>query len=274
MKRRKFMTARLSIFRPLQSILVSILMLGAFLLSASAQAQVAKPTIVLVHGAFADSSSWNDVITALKRKGYNVIAAPNPLRGVRADADVVAAVAKGLKDNVVLVGHSYGGSVISEAAVGLPNVKSLVFVSAFAPDEGESALALTGKFPGSTLEPTLAPPVSLTTGGKDLYIQQDKFRDQFAADVPRGAASLMAVGQRPIAEAALTELSTAPAWKTTPSWFIYGDKDKNIPPAALAFMASRAKARQTVVVKGASHVVMVSHASEVAALIERAAAGK
>lgn len=268
------MTARLFIFRPLRGMLAGALMLGAFLLSASAEAQVAKPTIVLVHGAFADSSSWNDVIAVLQRSGYTVIAAPNPLRGVRADAGVVADVVKGLKDNVVLVGHSYGGSVISEAAVGLPNVKALVFVSAFAPDEGESALILTGKFPGSTLEPTLAPPVSLSTGGKDLYIQQDKFHDQFAADVPRSAASLMAVGQRPIAQTALSEESTAPAWKTTPSWFIYGDKDKNIPPAALAFMASRAKSRQTVVVKGASHVVMVSHAPEVAALIEQAAASK
>ncbi|GAA0752560.1 alpha/beta hydrolase [Sphingomonas sp. ABOLD] len=244
---------------------------AAGLLAPLAQAQDTKPTIVLVHGAFADSSSWNGVIPILERDGYKVIAAPNPLRGVRADADVVADLLKSIDGPVVLVGHSYGGSVISEAGEGRSNVKALVFVAAFAPDEGETALALTSKFPGSTLSPTLAPPVNLTGGGKDLYILQARFHDQFAADVPASAAALMAAGQRPIAQAALSEASTAPAWKALPSWFIYGDQDRNIPPAAMAFMAQRAHARAAVVVKGASHVVMVSHAPEVARLIEQAA---
>jgi len=237
-------------------------------------AQSAKPTVVLVHGAFADSSSWNGVITILKHEGYEVVAAANPLRGVRADADVVADVVKSIDGPVVLVGHSYGGSVISEAAEQQANVKALVYVAAFAPDAGETALGLTGKFPGSTLAPTLAPPVSLTSGGNDLYIQQARFHDQFAADVPAAQAQLMAAGQRPVAEAALKEASTEPAWKTVPSWFIYGDADKNIPPVAMAFMADRAKSQATVVVKGASHVVMVSHAPEVASMIERAAAAR
>ncbi|WP_420136615.1 alpha/beta fold hydrolase [Sphingomonas sp.] len=241
------------------------------LLGNTAEAQTTKPTIVLVHGAFADSSSWNGVTPLLQRDGYTVIAAPNALRGVRTDAAIVADLVRSIDGPVVLVGHSYGGSVISEAAHGRPNVKALVFVSAFAPDAGETALALTGKFPGSTLSTALAPPVDLTGGGKDLYILQAKFHDQFAADVPAAAARLMAVGQRPVTQAALAEPSTAPAWKGTPSWFIYGDKDKNIPPAAMAFMAERAHAKQTVVVKGASHVVMVSHPAEVATLIERAA---
>lgn len=261
----------------MKTIIPGGLVLAAALLATGAQAQSApapsaKPTIVLVHGAFADSSSWNRVIPILQQDGYTVVAAPNPLRGVRADADVVADVVKSIDGPVVLVGHSYGGSVISEAAEGLPNVIGLVYVAAFAPDTGETALALTGKFPGSTLGTALAPPVRLTAGGNDLYILQARFHDQFAADVPAPEARLMAAGQRPVAEAALSEASTAPAWKHLPSWFIYGDGDKNIPPVAMGFMAERAKARQTVVVRGASHVVMVSHAPEVANLIERAAA--
>ena len=117
-------------------------------------------------------------------------------------------------------------------------------LAAFAPDTGESALQLTGKYPGSTLAPTLAPPVKLTSGASDLYIQPSKFHEQFAADVPAPAAALMAAGQRPIADAALAEPSTSPAWRTLPSLFVYGDADKNIPARAQAFMAERAKARR------------------------------
>lgn len=244
---------------------------GALLLSAPALAESGKPTVVLVHGAFADASSWNGVIQRLEKDGYPVVAAANPLRSVRGDADSVASVIDSIKTPVVLVGHSYGGSVISEAAAGKANVQALVYVAAFAPDTGETAIGLTGKFPGSTLGPTLAPPVPIPGGGKDLYIQQAKFPDQFAADVPKGEAKLMAATQRPIAEAALGEASTEPAWKTIPSWFVYGDKDRNIPPQALAFMAERAHSKQTVVVKGASHVVMVSNPAAVAKLIETAA---
>jgi pimeloyl-ACP methyl ester carboxylesterase len=175
---------------------------------------------------------------------------------------------------VVLVGHSYGGMVISSAAQGHSNVKGLVFVAAFAPDAGETAAGLSGKFPGSTLGPTLAPPVPLPDGGKDLYIQQDKFHAQFAADVPAADAKLMAATQRPITEGALNEAASAPAWKSLPAWFVYGDQDKNIPPQALKFMADRAHGKQTVVVKGASHVVMVSNPQAVTKVIESAAAAK
>jgi pimeloyl-ACP methyl ester carboxylesterase len=258
----------------MKTLLASMLAFSAGLLAPAAQAQSeasGKPTVVLVHGAFADSSSWNGVITILERDGYKVVAAANPLRGVRSDADEVADIVKSIDGPVVLVGHSYGGSVISEAAEGQGNVKALVYVSAFAPEAGETALGLTGKFPGSTLGATLAPPVHLSGGGDDLYIQQSRFPAQFAADVPLAAARLMAAGQRPIAQAALSEPSTAPAWKQVPAWFVYGDKDRNIPPAAMDFMAERAHSRETVVVKGASHVVMVSNAPVVAALIERAA---
>jgi len=230
-----------------------------------------KPTIVLVHGAFAESSSWDGVVTRLQAQHYNVIAAANPLRGVKSDAAVVAGIVDGVKGPVVLVGHSYGGSVISTAAVGKTNVKALVYVAAFAPEAGETPIGLSGKFPGSTLGPTLATPVALADGTKDLYISQDKFRAQFAADVSAKAASLMAATQRPIAEAALGEVAGEPAWKTVPSWFVYGDQDKNIPAAAQAFMAERAKAVKTVVVKGASHVVMTSQPDTVAKLIVEAA---
>lgn len=231
-----------------------------------------KPTVVLVHGAFADSSSWNRVVTLLEKDGYPVVAVANPLRGVRSDGEYVARVVKTVKTPVVLVGHSYGGSVISDAAAGVGNVKALVFVAAFAPEKGESAVDLSSKFPGSTLAPTLADPVVLSGGEKDLYIDQSKFQAQFAADVPAAAARLMAVAQRPITDAALGEPAPEAAWKAIPSWFIYGDADKNIPPKTLQWMADRANSRKTVAVAGASHVVMISHPGEVAKLIEEAAA--
>lgn len=254
--------------------LLASIALVAVAASASAQTNETKPTIVLVHGAFADASSWNGVIRILERDGYGVVAVANPLRSVRGDAAYVGDVLAKIPTPMVLVGHSYGGSVISEAANGQPNVKALVYVAAFAPEAGETAAQLSGKFPGSTLAPTLAPPVPLAGGGNDLYIQQDKFPAQFAADVPQAEARLMAAGQRPITEAALNEPSTNGAWKTIPSWFVYGDADRNIPPSVSAFMAERAHARQTVTIKGASHVVMVSRPDAVAALIEKAAVAK
>ena len=233
-----------------------------------------KPYIVLVHGAFADASSWKGVIKILRKDGYFAIAAANPLRGVKSDGQSIASLVAALKSPVVLVGHSYGGSVITEAANGQPNVKALVYVSAFAPDTGESVSELAGKFPGSTLGQALAPAVSLPDGNKDLYIFQDKFPAQFAADVPPAQAALMAATQRPVTEAALNEKSGDAAWKRIPSWHIYGSADRNIPPAAMAFMAQRAQARDVAIVKGASHVVMVSHPQTVARMIEQAAAAQ
>jgi pimeloyl-ACP methyl ester carboxylesterase len=251
---------------------IALATLSATLMGSLANAAAPeRPTIVLVHGAFADASSWNGVIRILEADGYPVVAAANPLRTVQGDAQSVAAIVESIKSPVVLVGHSYGGLVISAAANGHSNVKSLVFVAAFAPQAGETALQLSGKFPGSTLGATLAPPVVTSGGGKDLYIQQDKFPEQFAADVPKKEAQLMAATQRPIAEAALNEPAHEPAWKTVPSWFVYGDKDKNIPPQALGFMAERAHSRKTAIINGASHVVMISHPQEVAKIIESAA---
>jgi len=161
--------------------------LGAIINPASAQD--GKPTIVLVHGAFAESNSWNGVLTKLIAKGYPTIAAANPLRGVKSDANYVASILKSIKGPIVLVGHSYGGSVITNAVNDNKNVKALVYVAGFAPEMGETAADLSGRYPGSTLGPTLAPPVALPDGGKDLYIQQSKFHAQFAADVPVADAS-------------------------------------------------------------------------------------
>ncbi|WP_181799201.1 alpha/beta fold hydrolase [Kitasatospora acidiphila] len=254
--------------------------IGAFAFTATADAATdpaaadrgPKPTVVLEHGAFADASSWDGVIARLRHDGYPVVAAANPLRGPASDAAALRSLVDHIKGPIVLVGHSYGGSVISEAAVGEPRVKALVYVAAFLPAPGESALQLTNQFPGSTLSGTLDPvPYANADGstGTDLYIQQDKFRAQFAADVPADRAALAAAAQRPIAQAALTEKATSAAWKTVPSWDIVTTQDLNIPPAAQEFMAERAHAHTTEV--AASHSVAVSHPDLVAGVIEKAA---
>jgi pimeloyl-ACP methyl ester carboxylesterase len=257
--------------------MTNLVLAAAMAASGSATAQPAdsqvKPTIVLVHGAFAESSSWNAVIAELNRDGYTAIAAANPLRSVAGDGAAVSALVGSIPGPVVLVGHSYGGPVITEAANGNGNVKALVYVAGFAPEPGESSLTLSGKFPGSTLAESVVP-VALADGGQDLFFQQDKFRAQFAADVPEDQARLMAATQRPVTEAALAEPSGAASWKWLPSYVVYGSADRNIPPAVMSFMAERAHAAKTVVIEGASHALMVSHPNEVAALIEDAASAR
>jgi pimeloyl-ACP methyl ester carboxylesterase len=243
----------------------------AALTLSSAAFAAEKPTVVLVHGAFAESSSWNGVAANLLQQGYPLVAVANPLRSLTADADYVASLVKQTSGPVVLVGHSYGGAVISNAVQDNTNVTALVYVAAFAPEQGETVLELSGRYPGSTLGPTLAAPVVLKDGNKDLYIKQDKFGEQFAADVPAADAVLMAATQRPVTELALTEPAGKPAWHTVPSWAIYGTADKNIPAVAMKFMAQRAKAKKIVEVPDASHVVMTSHPDKVAALIVEAA---
>jgi pimeloyl-ACP methyl ester carboxylesterase len=224
-----------------------------------------KPTVVLVHGAFAESASWNGVIEHLQAKSLEAVAAANPLRSLTGDAAYVRDVVAALGKPVVLVGHSYGGMVITEAASGNESVVGLVYVCAFAPDHGESALSLSAMFPGSTLGDALGA-YPLSTGGNELAIRQDVFHQQFAADVPAAQAALMGATQRPVTEAALTEdLPTEePAWKTIPSWFVIGDQDRNIPPAVQRFGAERAGARGTREVQGGSHATSVSHPDPVA----------
>ena len=238
---------------------------------AEAAPPAAKPTILLVHGAFTESLSWEAVISRLLADGYPVVAAANPLRGLTSDSAYVATLLDTIPGPVVMAGHSYGGAVISNAAAGKPNVKGLVFVSAFAPEAGETLGELGEKFPGSTLGPALAPPVSLPGGGADLYVQPDKYREEIGADLPLKTAALLAATQRPVAAAAFTEQAGLPAWKTVPSRFIYGSADKAIAPPLMAYMAQRAGSRHTVVVQGASHAVLASHPDQVARLIEEAA---
>ncbi|HTO57028.1 MAG TPA: alpha/beta hydrolase [Pseudomonadales bacterium] len=227
-------------------------------------------TVVLVHGAFADASSWNRVIPKLLAAGYDVVAVANPLRGLGSDSAYIGGLVSTIAGPVILVGHSYGGAVISNAAPGHDNVKALVFVAGFAPDTGESAFGLVGKFPGSTLGDALVP-VELDAGVHDLYVKQAAFRGPFAADVAPDKVKLMAATQRPITDVAGNEPSRYAAWKMLPSWFIYGSADMSIPPAVHAFMAERAHARRIEVVPGASHVVMVSHPNEVVKMIREAA---
>ena len=228
------------------------------------------PTIVLVHGAFADSSGWNGVITRLRRDGLEVVAAANPLRGVASDAASVSSVVQSIPGPVLLVGHSYGGPVITAAANSAANVKGLVYVAGFLPEAGETSLTLSAKFPGSTLGDSLTT-IALPDGDEDLYIRRDRFRAQFAAAVAPIQAAAMAATQRPVTLSALGEPSGAAAWKRLPSYVIYGSADRNIPAAVMAFMAERAHAQKTVVLEGASHALMVSHPDEVATFIEDAA---
>jgi pimeloyl-ACP methyl ester carboxylesterase len=245
--------------------------LGSLTIAAESQARTDdKPTIILVHGAFNESASWEGVIRKLP-DDYRVIAAANPLRGVKSDSSYLANLIDSIKGPVVLVGHSISGMMITNAAAGKPNVKALVYVAALAPDTGETANDLLSKYPGGTSGASLGPPVDLGGGAHDLYVQPEKFHAQFAADVSASTARIMAVTQRPIVDTAFGEPSGPPAWRSIPSWFIYGTGDKNLPVATTLFMAKRAGARKVVEIKGASHLLMVSHPQETAKLIVEAA---
>jgi pimeloyl-ACP methyl ester carboxylesterase len=229
-------------------------------------------TVLLVHGAFAESASWNGVAERLTAAGHDVVAVANPLRSLAGDAAYVRDVITSIGGPVVLAGHSYGGMVITEAAAGNDAVTALVYVCAFAPDTGESAFDLSTKFPGSTLGDALAAyPVS--TGGNEFAIRKDAFHHQFAADVAAEQAALMYATQRPVTQAALsTGLPTdQPAWKSIPSWFVFSDQDLNIPVALHRFLAERASARGVREIAGASHALSVSQPAAVAETILEAA---
>jgi pimeloyl-ACP methyl ester carboxylesterase len=233
----------------------------------------AKPTIVFVHGGWADSSGWNAEIADLSRLGYPVIAPANPLRGLSSDAAYIHSVLATIPGDVVLVGHSYGGAVITNAAVGATNVKALVYIAAFAPDTGESLAQLVTQNPGTHITPDALDerpyPLPDGTQGVDLYIKASVFRDAFAADLPLRTTKLMQATQRPFSVAAFTEPSGTPAWKTTPSWYLVATDDHAIPPATQKFMAARAGS--TVAQVKASHVPMMSRPDETTALILKAA---
>jgi pimeloyl-ACP methyl ester carboxylesterase len=232
-----------------------------------------KPVVVLVHGAFAESASWNGVAAKLAEAGVTALAVANPLRSLSGDAAYVRDVVASLGRPVILVGHSYGGQVITAAAAGDEAVKALVYVAAFTPDAGESALQLSGKFEGSTLGGAVVPR-TLTGGGVELSIDTAKFPQQFAADVDPATAALMAVTQRPVTEAALTEglADGEPVWRTVPGFFIWGDADRNIPAEAMRWMAERAEGRVQREIPGAGHALPVSQPAAVAETILEAVA--
>ncbi|GIH29043.1 alpha/beta hydrolase [Acrocarpospora phusangensis] len=228
-----------------------------------------KPTVVLVHGAFADASGWNDVAAKLIRDDYPVIAPANPLRGVDTDSAYLASILATLSGPIIVAAHSYGGIVVTNAATGNANVKALVYVAAFAPDKGESLLDLQTKFPGSRLNEAALDFRPYGEGLVDGYIKKEFFRDVFAGDVPKAATDLMHAGQRPADARTLGAPSGAPAWKTIPSYYLVAKHDQVLPAAAQRFMAQRAGSQIREV--AASHVAMISQPIVAADLIKRAA---
>ncbi len=259
-----------------------LLLTGATMASAASPPSVstgkgsgaAKPTIVLVHGAFADSSGWNTVAGRLIGDGYPVIAFSNPLRGPTPDAEYLRLFLSTIDGPVVLVGHSYGGAVITNAATGNPNVKSLVYVAAYAPAAGESVAAANALGGGHTDvidHLVIRPFPGAAPDDADAYIDPAYFPTLFAQDLPKATARVMAATQRPGALAALLAPSGAPAWEDIPSWYLVARQDRIIPPEAERAMAARAGS--TTVEINSSHVAMMSHPSAVVSLIKAAARG-
>lgn len=234
----------------------------------------AKPTVVLVHGAFADASGWSGEIQRLQGSGYRVLAPANPLRGVDSDAAYIKAFLATIKGPIVLVGHSYGGFVITDAALGNPNVKALVYVAGFAPDQGETIAGIEQLAPGGQVGPKTLTirtyPAPDGSAAQEGYITPSVFRHVFAADVPAKTAAVMAVSQRPAALATLGQPSGAPAWKSIPSWYLVPGRDNAIGTRVERIMAKRMNAHTTEV-KGASHAVLVSRPRETTAVILAAA---
>jgi pimeloyl-ACP methyl ester carboxylesterase len=226
------------------------------------------PTVVLVHGAFADSSGWNAVTERLQKRGYTVVAASNPLRGLAADAEYVKSILATIEGPIVLVGHSYGGAVITNAATGNPNVKSLVYVAAYALDAGErliDANELGGGHSELAEHLVIRPYPGAPEGDADGYIDPAFFRELFAADLSKKETAVMAASQRPAALQALFAPSGEPAWKTITSWYVVASQDHTIPPEAERAMAERAGS--TTIEIDSSHVVMMSHPAEITDVI-------
>ena len=218
-----------------------------------------SPTIVLVHGAFAESASWDRVIDPLAAEGHRVIAAANPLRSLAADAAAISDLVRTIEGPVVLAAHSYGGAVISNVDPDAGDIVGLVYVNGFAPDAGENCFQLAAMFPGSMLGESTVRPVPRSDGTTDLYVASELFHDVFCADVPAPQAARMAATQRPAAQEALVEPSGEhPLWKRVPSWFVIGEADRIIPAALQRYMAERAGAQRVIPVDGASHALPVS----------------
>ena len=228
-----------------------------------------KPTIVLVHGAWADGSGWSGVVERLQRRGYPVRVPPNPLRSLPGDSATVADFLSTLTGPIVLVAHSYGGAVITNAATGNAAVKALVYVDAFAPEQGETVLPLAGADSALAVGPTtvfdFVPYPGAPTGDVDLYLKQTVFLESFANGIPERKALVLYATQRPITFSSGNQPSGVPAWKTIPSWYLIGTQDKIIPPAQQRFMAERAHAR--IEEAKAGHLAMVSRPDAVTDII-------
>jgi pimeloyl-ACP methyl ester carboxylesterase len=243
--------------------------------AAPAKTTQAKPTVVLVHGAWANNASWAGVIERLQSDGYTVYAPPNPLRSLKGDAAFVADFLKTIPGPIVLVGHSYGGMVITNAATTDPNVKALVYVDAFAPAAGESALGLDSTRPGSALGAgpqkvfDFAPFPGAAKGDAELYVKPSVFIRAFANDLPKKTGAMLAATQAPAVYSALTAKSGTPAWKTIPSWYVAGTIDRAIPLSIQLFMAKRAHSHITEVRAG--HLSMISQPAAVTKVILEAA---
>jgi pimeloyl-ACP methyl ester carboxylesterase len=231
-----------------------------------------QPTVVLVHGAFADASSWNGVIQRLQQQGCTVVAPANPLRGVAADSAYIASVVNQLDGPVLLVGHSYGGAVITNAATTATGVVGLIFIAAFAPDEGERLGDVEGGSKDSILNTALVqrqyPTGQDSETAVEFAINPTRFREAFAADLPAEQTAVMAATQRPVAASAFTDASGPPAWKTLPSWAVVANGDKAAGSDVVRSMSQRAGA-DIVEVEG-SHVIMVSQPQAVTNLILKA----
>jgi pimeloyl-ACP methyl ester carboxylesterase len=229
-----------------------------------------KPSIVLVHGAWADSSSWDAVVSQLQHDGYTVYVPPNPLLGIGYDSAFIRDFLHTISGPIILVGHSYGGAVITNAATGDKQVKALVYVDAFAPAQGQTIGQLVTAYPGSCV----LPPANVTTqpypgapaGAVDVYVKQDVFPSCMANGLPASEASVLAATQRPLTSIALAQESGVPAWKTIPSWAVIGTSDHAIPPAELLAMAHKAHAH-IAIIPGAPHLSMISNPGTVARVI-------
>jgi pimeloyl-ACP methyl ester carboxylesterase len=225
-------------------------------------------TIVLVHGAFAESSSWDRVIEPLVDRGHRVVTAPNPLRGIASDAEAISDVVRVIDGPVLLVAHSYGGAVISNVDAEAGDIAGLVYINGFAPAPGEHCFQLAAMFPGSQVDEATVRPVPRSDGTTDLYIAPEYYNEIFCPDLPASEAALLATTQRPATQEALTEpAGDHPLWGDIPSWFLIGEEDHIIPAALQHFEAERAGARHTVEIPGASHAAAISQPRAVTELI-------
>ena len=226
---------------------------------------MADPTIVLVHGAFADASGFRGLFDELLDEDVKVFAPPNPLRGLSGgDGEYLKSVIGGIDGPVLLVGHSYGGSVITAAGTA-DNVVGLVYISGFAPDEGESLTSLQSKFPAPGIVPYIVEH-KLPDGGSEFTLAPEGFHESFCADIPADDAAFYAISQRPLAGVALTEAAPTPAWRSRAVWAVLPTADRCIDPGVHHFSYERMGATVTEI-EGASHVVMISHPKEVADVV-------